>query len=133
MKYLKTYEDISNDIFLYHGTSKENAEQIINGGITEPIYLGDEDIAKDYAISYLHPVLIKFIMSDIQNQLEPNTTLLNYYYDVLEENDNDDDATEVISEWENSKKSWEDSLNILGSVILPPIYISVTYDDIINI
>ena len=115
--------------FLYHGTSYDNAINIVENGLSEETYWGDEDEARFYADSYPTPALIKISYSEIKDFIEPNHTLIDYYY----ENEEDDDNMETIESWENSTQSAKDSLDIIGSVILPPTYLNLTKSDIIRI
>lgn len=128
MKHLKTYESYVDNLeeYLYHGTSYKNAMNIIDNGFSENTYWGSRSNAEGYAYSYSKPVLIKILKSDIIDVMEPNYTLIEYYEDNLEEDDNED----VVKEWNNSNKTTEDSLRIFDSVILPPTYYNLSKDDI---
>ncbi len=130
---MQEFESInnSNNIdFLYHGTSYENAINMMENGFSEDTYWGDENTAKGYAYSYSDSVLIKIPYNELQYDIEPNRILLEYYVDNIEEVD---DYSEIIENWENSEKTPLDSLNIVGSVILPPTTINFTLSDIIKL
>jgi hypothetical protein len=131
MKYLKLFENFSNE-YLYHGTSLENAKSIIEDGFSGDVYMGDEYTADSYAYSYNTPVLIKIPLNEIESFLEVNTTLLNHY-EMMRDEESDDEAIDVLEAWESSKKTWRDSLNILGSVILQPNNVNITDDNIISL
>lgn len=131
MKYLKLFEDFSNK-YLYHGTSLENAKSIIEYGFSEDVYMGDEYTAESYAYSYDTPVLIKIPLNEVEPFLEVNTTLLNHY-EMMRDEESDDEAIETLEAWESSKKTWRDSLNIFGSVILQPNNVNITDDNIISL
>jgi alkylated DNA repair dioxygenase AlkB len=118
------------DHFLYHGTSRANAENIMENGFTEETYWGDRYTAETYAYSYPDPVLIQLEQQELEHLLEPNTTLLNYY----EENqDEDEDYDDIVVNWYKSDRTIKDSMDIFGSVILQPCYISITEDNIIDL
>ena len=123
-------ENMNDEIFLYHGTSLKNAENIINYGFDEDTYWGDKSTAEQYAYSYNKPVLIRLKKLEILTMLEPNTTLLNFYEDNMDE---DEDYKEIIDMWNNSSQTVDESLDILGSVILPPNNIPISNDNIIKI
>jgi len=76
-------ENQNSDNYLYHGTSIENAENIINNGFNEDTYWGDKSTAEGYAYSYNVPILIKISKSEIINLIEPNSTLLNFMKIIL--------------------------------------------------
>lgn len=114
--------------FLFHGTSLENAENIMNYGFVEKTYWGNKNIAERSAYSYSKPVLIKIKKTKLDSLLEPNTTLLNFYEDNIDE---DEDYENIINKWYNSNQTANDSLEIFDSVILPPNNIKINYDDII--
>ena len=67
--------------------------------------------------------MIKVKKNEIVDLLEPNYTLIDYYKDNLEY---DEDYQEIIDEWEKSDKNVEDSLRIFDSVILFPSYLSIS-------
>ena len=117
------------DNYIYHGTSYDNAINMVNNGLIESTYWGGRDNAEGYAYSYNEPVLIKVLKSDIMGSTEPNHTLINYYRDNIKEDDNSD----TINLWDDSDKTVEDSLNIFDSVILPPISLYIDENDIVRI
>lgn len=126
MRHLKTYESFNNEEYLYHGTSYENAMNMADYGLSEETYWGSRSNAEGYAYSYSEPALIKARKSEIMDMMEPNYTLINYFQDNIE----DDDNEEVVAEWESSNKTAEDSLRIFDSVILPPSGYSISESDI---
>ena len=124
-------ENVENsDNYLYHGTSLENADNIINYGFNEDTYWGDKSTAEQYAYSYNEPVLIKISKSEIINLIEPNSTLLNFYEDNIDE---DEDYKNIIDSWYSSTQTANDSLDIFGSVILPPNNLNIDITNIIKI
>lgn len=123
-------ENQNSDNYLYHGTSLENVENIINNGFNEDTYWGDESTAEQYAYSYNEPVLIKIPKSEIINLIEPNSTLINFYEDNIDE---DEDYKDIIDSWYNSTQTAKDSLDIFGSVILPPSNLNIDVNNIIKI
>ena len=123
-------ENQNSDNYLYHGTSIENAENIINNGFNEDTYWGDKSTAEGYAYSYNVPILIKISKSEIINLIEPNSTLLNFYEDNIDE---DEDYKDIIDSWYNSTQTAKDSLDIFGSVILPPNNLNIDVSNIIKI
>ncbi len=127
MKHLKTYENFEyEEVYLYHGTSYDNAMNIYEEGFSEDTYWGSRSNAEDYAYSYDDSVLIKAPKSEILSLAEPNYTLINHY----EEGEEDEDNKESLDEWNESNKTTEDSLNIFDSVILPPTGYSIEKEDI---
>lgn len=126
------YENIQNEEYLYHGTSYKNAINIINNGFNQETYWGDKNTAENYAFSYSKPTLIKILKEEIYNLLEPNYTLINYYEDNIENSD-DNDYENILKNWENSNKTPQDSLNIIGSCILPPTYLNIDKSNIIKL
>ena len=118
-----------NNDFLYHGTSLENALNIIENGFDENSYWGDYDTAQNYAYSYTTPTLIKVNKKDIIDLLEPNYTLINYH----EDNIDDIDSKEVIDIWNKSTKTTNDSLSIFDSAILAPSYINLDNNNIVEL
>jgi hypothetical protein len=115
--------------YLYHGTSYDNAINIIDNGFDENTYWGDKSTAEQYAYSYDNPVLIKVEINQIYDLLEPNYTLISYY----EENMEDDEYKDIIDLWNESDGTIEDSLNIFDSVILPPTYLQLSKENIMNL
>jgi hypothetical protein len=116
--------------FLYHGTSLKNAKNIIKNGFTQETYWSDKETAEDYANSYNQPVLIKINKDEIINLLEPNFTLINFYE---EHEESEDEYKEGIENWNNSEKTVEDSLKIFGSAILQPTHLEVNNENIIKL
>lgn len=131
-KYIKTFENFDTiDVdFLYHGTSYENVINIMKNGFNDDTYWGDMDTAKDYAYSYKKAALIKIPYNELKYSIEPNTTLINFYEYNKE---TDSDYAEITKEWENSDKTALDSLNIIGSVILPPCSINFNISNVIKL
>ena len=116
--------------YLYHGTSYDNAINIIDNGFNENTYWGDKSTAEQYAYSYDNPVLIKVEMNQIYDLLEPNYTLISYYEENMED---DDEYKDIIDLWGESDGTIEDSLNIFDSVILPPTYLQLSKENIMNL
>jgi len=123
-------ENIDNVEYLYHGTSLKNTKNIIQYGFSDDTYWGDKNTAEQYANSYSDPILIRLPKNEIFDQLEPNTTLINFYEDNAEY---DEDYKDVIDNWENSNKTIVDSLDIFGSAILPPSNIQIDKSNLIEI
>ena len=119
-----------NNKYLYHGTSYDNAINMIENGFNQETYWGGMETAKEYAYSYDQPTLIKVKKNEIVDLLEPNYSLIDYYKDNLEY---DEDYQEIIDEWEKSDKNVEDSLRIFDSVILFPSYLSISKKNIIRL
>lgn len=128
MKHIKLFENFQEE-YLYHGTSYENAINMIENGLYDNTYWGDEGTAGSYADSFTDPVLIKIPLLDVIDEIEPNHTLINYYKD----NEEDDDNEETVLSWEESEQTAMDSLVIFGSVILPPTNLNITETDIIRL
>ena len=108
-KYLKEEQD-----YLYHGTSSELAHEMIDKYTAVETYWGDFQTAKHYANSYEHesPTIIKVPLESIRGEIEPNMAIVQQY----EEMDDPDD----LEYWNSSDKTALDSLEIFGSVLLPP-------------
>lgn len=113
--------------YIYHGTSKENAHEMMKYGFSLKTYWGAEYTAEDYAKSHINPVVIKIPYNDVKHLLEPNSTLLNFYEDRAEY---DDDYYEAVNDWNNSKKDALASLLVFDSAILPPNNYSIIIDNI---
>ncbi len=116
------------DEYIYHGTSFDNAINVLNNGFDQATYWGDYSTAENYANSYDNPVLIKLELNDIIDLLEPNYTLINFY-----EESGDDDYKEIIDEWYDSNQTVYDSLRIFDSAILPPTHIQIEKNNIIRL
>lgn len=126
-QYIKTFESYHTE-YLYHGTSYENAINIIESGLSEKTYWGSRETAEDYAYSYDKPVLIKVSYDELSSLLEPNDTLINYYMESDEE-----EEKEIYDKWIESDQTIEDSIELFNSVILEPTYLSITKDNVIKL
>ena len=113
--------------YLYHGTSLEIAKDIINSGTDGNTYwASNKSDVEQYANSYSNPAIIRIKTFNIEDRIQPNYTLIDYYkeeywnnsdyYDELAEEDPDETHPHIL--WKKSDKTWQDSLDIFGSVIL---------------
>lgn len=104
---------------LYHGTSTAVLEQIKKTGVIKaPVYLGTEEIADYYAEVVAEEdgseeVVLAINLSDLDvGALEPddNSIAEPLTYTLGKSED------EVWEEWKEAEGTWEDSLDIVGSV-----------------
>ena len=104
---------------LYHGTSDLYKQDILKFGIQAPSYWGTAEVAEYYAneVSEEHggnPLVVKIPLSKFdQSLLKPDLNSigepLTFTLRKTEE--------EVWEEWEQSDETWQDSLEIVESVI----------------
>lgn len=119
-----------NEEYLYHGTSYDNAVNIIDNGFSEDTYWGNKSTAEQYAYSYDNPVLIKVEMNEIYDSLEPNNTLISFYEENMDE---EEEYKDIIDLWNKSDKTIGDSLSIFDSAILPPTYLQLSKKNIVKL
>jgi hypothetical protein len=105
-EYLKESQE-----FLYHGTSAELAQKMIDSVTSVTTYWGDLNTANDYARTHSDSAIIKIPLRNIGWDIEPNEALIQAY---------EQDFPEDLEEWNNSQQTALNSLKIFGSVILPP-------------
>jgi len=97
--------------YLYHGTSREFAQEMMDNGTAVETYWGDLEIAKDYAMSHENPVIVKVPLASISDELKPNMALIQQYEEMGDPDD--------LEFWNSSNKTALDSLEIFGSALLP--------------
>lgn len=110
-------ESIEPDVLLYHVTPQQNVDAIQRDGVKPVSYWGIGDLA-DYYIEAIQdeghrPAVFAIKLSELDPSLiepdhpgiaEPITTAI------------DKSEEDVWEEWEACDGTWEDSLNIVGSV-----------------
>ncbi len=90
---------------LYHGVIKENLKEMLKKGVNSGAYWGEAFEAIKYSDC---DQIIEIDSNDYE--IEPNHTLIQYHAN---------EHSEEYSLWLSSHKTWEDSLKIFGSVIIP--------------
>ena len=106
----KYLEEGGEQRYLYHGTSSEFAQDMIDNYTSVETYWGDFYTARDYAEGHDNPIVIKVPLENIMGEIEPNETLVQSYQE---------NSPEDLEVWTNSGQTALDSLEIFGSVILP--------------
>jgi len=112
-------EYLSKEEKLYHGTSDLYYQDILDNGIKAPSYWGTPEVAEYYSEVVTeevggNPVIIEVSLSRFnQDLLEPDYNSidepLTYTLGKTEE--------EVWEEWEQTGETWQDSLEIVASVL----------------
>ncbi len=108
---------------LYHGTSDLHRQDILENGIQAPSYWGTVEIAQYYAEEAVaekggNPLIVKVPLSEFdQSLLKPDQNSIEepLTYTLRKTED------EVWEEWEESDGTWQDSLEIVESVIYDSI------------
>lgn len=97
-------------MIIYHGIVKENFKLMLSEGLTLNSYWGELTEAQKYTDCSM---VIKLDTNNTDYLLMPNNTLIEYY-----ENSEDSDDQDLIKKWNESNKTWEDSLRFFGSVLI---------------
>jgi hypothetical protein len=108
---LKLIEKYTVPEYLYHGTDKNFLDSIMNNGLTRPYLTNDINIAEYYTEDYDEPIILKVMIPDATKLIPDYNSIeepLTYTLKKKEE--------QVWEEWQNSEKTWNDSLEIVGSV-----------------
>ena len=98
-------------IYLYHGIVEDLLNEILKDGINPGSYYGNEGEASRYATG---GKMFKIDPDDYE--VLPNQAMIDYHEENEEEYDEDDEYKGPYQEWLNSSQTWQDSLNIFGSV-----------------
>ncbi len=117
-QWLNLFENNLEDVVLYHVTSSENEESILESGVKSPSYWAIADIADYYeeTVNDDGDDAVRFSMNlaDFDHSLlEPDHEGISepVTYSTLGKSEK-----QVWREWEEAEGTWQDSLRIVGSV-----------------